>query len=124
MSYQENVIEELQELYSAVPAAFVFEGCIFQTSEWSRTKKGKCYVINKREGLGLPEGWFGIEEGQEYYVGRSGNRLVAVSVDRVAPLFAKNDRVVERVAENICHALDVEPEQDSSMDNDDYGMWQ
>ncbi len=124
MSYQKNVIEEIQELYSAVPTAFIFEGYVFQTTEWSSTKKGKCYVINKREGLGLPEGWFEIEEGQKYYVGRSGNRLVAVLVDSVEPLFAKNDRAIERVAENICYALDVEPEHDSSMDNDDYGYYE
>ena len=123
MSYQQKVIEELQDLYTSIPVAFVFEGGVFTTLEWSRTKKGKCYEIYPGK-TGVPEGFYSIEEGQEYYVGSSGDRVVAVVTDRVAPLYAKHDRTIEEVAENICIALDVDPDCDSTMDNDDYGMWQ
>ena len=123
MSYQQKVIEELQDLYTSIPVAFVFEGGVFTTLEWSRTKKGKCYEIYPG-GSNVPEGFYSIEEGQEYYVGRCGDRVVAVVTGRVGPLYAKHDRTIEEVAENICIVLDRDPEHDNSMDNDDYGMWQ
>ena len=117
MSYQETVIKEIQDLYSGTPTAFIYEGAVFKTLEWSCTKKGKCYGIT-------PEGFESIEEGQEYYVGRCGECVVAVETDRVGPLYAKHDRTIEEVAENICIVLDRDPEHDNSMDNDDYGMYQ
>ena len=123
MSYQQKVIEELQDLYTSVPIAFVFEGDVFTTLEWSSTKKGKCYEIYPGK-TGAPEGINSIEEGQEYYVGRCGDRVIAVVTDRVGPLYAKSDRTIEEVAENICIVLDVDPDEDNTMDNDDYGMWQ
>ena len=123
MSYQQKVIEELQDLYTSIPVAFVFEGDIFTTLEWSSTKKGKCYDAYPGK-TGIPEGYDSIKEGLEYYVGSCGDRVIAVVTDRVAPLYAKHDRTIEEVAENICIVLDVDPDNDSSMDNDDYGMWQ
>ena len=125
MSYQQSVLEELKELYSSVPTAFVFENLVYQTTEWSSTKKGKTYVTKSDSQSDVPEGYHDIEEGQEYYVGTCGGHVIAVLTGKVKPLFTKpSENALQSAAENICYALDVNPDHDSSMDGDDYGFYQ
>ena len=125
MSYQQSILEELKDLYSSVPTAFVFENAVYQTTEWSSTKKGKTYVMKPGSQSDVPDGYHDIEEGQTYYVGTCGDHVIAVLTDKVKPLFTKpSENALQSTAQNICYALDVNPNHDSSMDDDDYGYYE
>ena len=125
MSYQQSILEQLEELYNSVPTAFVFENAVYQTTEWSSTKKGKTYVIKSDGQSDVPNGYHDIEEGQTYYVGKCGDHVIAVLTDKVKPLFTKpSENALQWAAANICHALDINPFHDSSMDDDDYGYYE
>ena len=117
LTYKEKVINEIQELYSSVPEAFIFEGEVFKTAGWSCTKQNMCF--NNAPPVGLDS----IKEGQQYYIGLCGERVVAIAIEKVDPLFSKNNNTIEIVAENICCELDVDCDDDDTMDNDDYGYW-
>ena len=110
-NYKEQVIKEIQQLYRGVPVAFQYDGEVYKTTSWSRTKEGQVWAEE-------PYGLDSIEEGEKYYVGRLGELFVAVRTEDVVPLFPKKDRNIEGVAVDIVFALDVaDSEEDSDFDN-------
>ena len=118
MSHKQAIIDEITELFRA-PEALLYEGYAYKVCTWGSCKS---YVTWPD---GAPEGWDDLQEETEFFVGRSGERFVAVAADdnTVMRLYGKNEDSIADAAESICYELDIEPDHDSSMDNDDYGMW-
>ena len=119
MSHKQAIIDEITELFRT-PEAFIYSDNVYKVCTWGACKS---YLTWPE---GAPEGWDDLDEETEFFVGRSGQRFVVVAADnnRVMRLYGKNEDSIADAAESICYELNIEPDNNSTMGNDDYGMWE
>ena len=112
MSYKETIIQEINELFR-VPAAFICLEGVYKVVSWGACKSYLSWPD------GAPEGWDDLPESTEFFVGRSGKRLVTVEVanDSITKLYAHSESSVEDAAEHICWTLDLPDDEDNECDD-------
>ena len=103
MSNKETIINEINDLFRS-PSALLYGGDAYKVVSWGSCKS----YLSWPEGA--PEGWDELEEGVEYFIGRSGDfRKVFLAADtEYTRLYAVSESSIEDLAENICYELDLE----------------
>jgi len=107
MSHKSAIIHEIEELFR-VPEALLHDGDAFKIVSWGACKS---YVTWPDS---APEGWEYLQEETEFFVGRSGTRLVTFAADNdtYTKLYAQNDDRITEIAENICWELGLEDDNE------------